>query len=629
MRELYVKSLSGEEWPLSLYTVTRNCSVDNASRTIKVTVFQEDQNKQGYSQIQNKAYLVYDGDTYVIENVNETTVGKRVKKTISADHIFYQNMKLRNRIYETIIGTFTPKELLDFVLKGTGYKLVIDTTDLPTKIEVENFGNNNPLALLQDLVPNKLKGEFDYSNTEVIVAKQIGRITDKQLRHEFNVNSPSQEIDTTNLRTHIRGYGKQVEEQDILSGESKNMTWDSSVEWTRAVEPCFYTTLETPFKVEYTGMGVRFHYFSDNKGGLWEFTLDGDANKTQKVSTWSSSTTLVEKSVDLFRDAEQKAHVITAKYLGDDPEAKYPTETGFDAPRGYVRYATDGSQKTFDIYRLREGDEKYTIVTDYTSPLASVYGILIADPESDERFTDETSLKGHLEEILTDTIEISIKLTGVQLTEMDLSDVRKGDYLWCILDPFDIDVRIRVVDVEDYEDENKSPVFTLGAIKKKASTIMASLQQAAKNVDVIYDPVTKKVKSKAIDASTIEVNLAKAKGQLSQSQLSFSIPTYELASAVKDGLISAQDYVKLVNLNVGEDGNVDVPLASALNDGLMSAEFFRKLNLIQVDQNGKVIVDLTTIEQTLQQQEQAIQEQEEQITSLNERVTALENPSSP
>jgi len=621
MRELYVKSLSGEEWPLSLYTVTRNCSVDNAGRTIKVTVFQEEQNKQGYSQIQNKAYLVFDGETYVIENANEVTVGKRVKKNISADHVFYQNMKLRTRIYDTITGTFTPEELLDFTLKGTSYTLVLDTTDLPAKIEVENFGNNNPLALLQDLVPNKLKGEFDYTNTEVIVAKQIGRITDKQLRYGFNVNSPSKEIDTTNLRTHIRGTGKVKEETDTLSGVSLPY---ASRTGKYEIEPgqnkLATWEVGATFKFTFTGTGFSFDTLAHFLGGEWEFSIDGTENKT--ISTYKD-VVAAEQTYEVIRGLEDKTHSVVATFKGKD--SNNPNTKGTNVnPHNYLL-----NGNIIKVYRKLVGDEVYMAVTEYTSPLASVYGLLIADPESDERFTDETSLKGHLEEILTDTIEISIKLTGVQLAEMDLSDIRKGDYLWCILEPFDVDVRIRVVDIEDYEDENKSPVFTLGAIKKKASTIMATLQRTAKNVDAIYDPTTKKVKSKAIDSSTIEVNLTKAKGQLNASQLSFSIPTYELANAVQDGLISAQDYVKLINLNVSEDGNVNIPLASALNNGLMSSELFQKLNLIQVDQDGKVIVDLTTIEQKLQQQEQTIQGQQQQITSLNERVTALENSSSP
>ncbi|MGE6894482.1 phage tail protein [Priestia flexa] len=483
MRDLYVESLTGEQFPLSNYKVTRNSSVENASKTIKVEVLQDGFNKLGYEYIQNKAYLVYENDKYVIENTGEFPVGKYKRKTITAEHTFYQDLKLRNRIYTTKTGSFTPKELLEFALQGSGYTLTIDTTDLPAKLEVENFGNNNSLALVQDIV-DRIEGEFDYIGNELIVAKQIGRLTDKQIRHEFNVKDPSIEIDTSNLRTYIRGFSQQKE------------------------------------------------------------------------------------------------------------------------------------------------DDSYTYQAEYRSPLADVFGILIADPVYDDRYTSNATLLERLKKDLTDSIDISIRLTAVQLKEMDLSDVRKGDWLWCILDPFDIDVRIRVVDIEDYEDENKPPVFTLGTIKRKASDIIAGLQKTGKVVEKAIDTATGKVKTAAIDTSNLSVPLDKATGQINETQIGFTIPIYQLANALTDGLMSSTDFIKLSRLNVDQNGNVLVPLASSSTDGLLSAGLFQKLNLIQVDENGQAFVDLTSIEQELQNQQQQILQQQQEISNLNERVVALENASS-
>jgi len=464
MRELYVRNLVGEEFPLSKYTVKRNKSVENAARTISVEILLDVQeNLQGYREIRNQTYLIFEGETYVAGNVKEVTSGQ-TKKTLTAEHIFYQRMKLRNRIYTTITGSRTPKELLDFVLKDTGYTLVLDTTNLPEKIDVENFGNNNPLALLQELVTTKMQAEFDYSDTQVFVSSEIGRVTDKQFRHEYNIDSPSKEIDTTNLRTYIKGFSTQ------------------------------------------------------------------------------------------------------------------------------------------------NADGSYYYVADYTSPLAEVYGILIADPLYDDQYKSSASLKEACKQTLTDTIDFTIQLTATQLEEMDLRDVQKGDYLWCIIDPFDIDIRVRVVDIEDYEDENKAPLFTLGKVKRKASALIADFREATKAVNNIYDSTTKKLKPTAIDGSKISVSLANATGQVTPSQLPFST-----ASTSQAGLMSAADYTKLNNLKTGADGYVTVPLATALNAGLLSAELFKKLNLLQVDQNGLVIVDLST---------------NQTIKNIQDRLTALENSSS-
>ncbi|MBN8434727.1 phage tail protein [Priestia flexa] len=483
MRELYVEALTGEQFPLSNYKVTRNASIENSSLKIKVEIIQDHFNQSGYEQMQNQAYLVYEGDKYVIANKNEVPFGRYKKKNIIAEHIFYQHLKLRNRIYATKTGSFTPKELIEFSIQGSGYTLTIDTTDLPAKLEVENFGNNNSLALVQDIV-DRIEGEFDYIGNELIVAKQIGRVTDKQIRHEFNVKDPSIDIDTSNLRTYIRGFSQQKE---------------------------------------------------------------------------------------------------------------------------------NGS---------------YTYQAEYRSPLADVFGILIADPVYDDRYTSNATLLERLKKDLTDAIDISIRLTAAQLKEMDLSDVRKGDWLWCILDPFDIDVRIRVVDIEDYEDENKPPVFTLGTIKRKASDIIAGLQKTGKIVEKAINTATGKVKTAAIDTSNLSVPLDKATGQINETQIGFTIPTYQLANSLTDGLMSSTDFTKLSRLNVDQNGNVSVPLASSTTDGLLSAGLFQKLNLIQVDEKGQAFVDLTSIEQELQNQQQQILQQQQEISNLNERVVALENASS-
>ncbi|MEI2338892.1 hypothetical protein FA002_02125 [Priestia megaterium] len=463
MRELFIRNLAGEEFPLSKYTVKRNASVENAARTISVEILLDvEENFQGYREIRQLTYLVFEGETYVVGNIKEGMVGTTPKKTISAEHIFYQDMKLKNRKYTALTGNKKTEELLNFIFVDSGYKVNYDPTGLPTTIEVESFGNHNLLALLQDLM-SRIGAEFDYVDNQVFVAAELGRVTDKQLRYEFNVNSPSKEVDVTDVRTYIKGFSTQNE---------------------------------------------------------------------------------------------------------------------------------DGS---------------YYYVADYTSPLAEVYGILIADPLYDDRYKSSATLREACKNSLNDTIDFTIQLTATQLAGMDIHDVQKGDYLWCIIDPFDIDIRVRVVEIEDSEDENKAPIFTLGKVKRKTSALIASFRESVKAVNAIYDPATQKVKPTAIDTKNIN---------------------YPVASETQSGIVSAADYTKLAKLKTGEDGTVVIPLATVLNDGLLSAELFQKLNLIQVDQNGNVRVDLTTIEQTLQQQSQTIQEQQEQLTQLNERVTTLENPSS-
>src|SRR5690606_5499342 len=54
--------------------------------------------------------------------------------------------------------------------------------------------------------------EFEVLGNHIHVKKRIGRDTDNQFRHKFNISNPQKEIDTSSFKTYIRGYGKQNED---------------------------------------------------------------------------------------------------------------------------------------------------------------------------------------------------------------------------------------------------------------------------------------------------------------------------------------------------------------------------------------------------------------------------------
>ncbi|MDI3412512.1 phage tail protein [Bacillus sonorensis] len=131
------------------------------------------------------------------------------------------------------------------------------------------------------------------------------------------------------------------------------------------------------------------------------------------------------------------------------------------------------------------------VTAEYKSPLAEVFGIRHADPVRDDRYTDKESLLARLKSELHDRIDISITLTYVELQSLGIQDIRKGDYVWCIIEPFEIDVQIRVVQVEDYSDPSKSPKYTLGSITRKSTDIVSDFKRTQRTVSKIVDSDTK------------------------------------------------------------------------------------------------------------------------------------------
>jgi len=331
--DAFVRSLTtGQEEMITDADITRKNTV-NGEKTLDVTARQTERNQDAFALLLNENYVIYGDDEYVIKNLTQSTKGSHTIKTFTAEHRFYEDL-ISMHIYDTLTGAYSLKQLCDFSLKGTGYSVDIDETDLDKSVEVENFGDDNSSALFQSAI-EKFSCEYEINGKVFKIAKELSRHTDNQFRYLMNAQDPQMQIDTTNLCTYIRGFGKQND---------------------------------------------------------------------------------------------------------------------------------DGS---------------YVTTAEYTSPLASIYGIRHATPVRDERFTIHDDLLAYIKSQLTDSIPITITLTALQLASLGVQDVRKGDYCFVTVEPFGIDLELRVTEVDDYNNPNKSPAYTFGTLQKKAEDVLAKLTKTA------------------------------------------------------------------------------------------------------------------------------------------------------
>ena len=98
--------------------------------------------------------------------------------------------------------------MLDIALKGSGYSYDVTPAGLSDSFEVEEFGNGYSLGLLND-IKDKYSCEYEIVGKKVYIAKEISRDTDYVIRDRLNVKDPSQELDTSSIKTYIRGFGKE------------------------------------------------------------------------------------------------------------------------------------------------------------------------------------------------------------------------------------------------------------------------------------------------------------------------------------------------------------------------------------------------------------------------------------
>jgi hypothetical protein len=105
-------------------------------------------------------------------------------------------------------GTRSITELLTFALTGTGWTFaVIDPFGSVIIDEDEDFGNDNALTLFQKTL-ELFQAEFDISGTTVRIRTKIGSTPDFQFRFKHNVKTLSRTVNTNDLSTYIKGYGK-------------------------------------------------------------------------------------------------------------------------------------------------------------------------------------------------------------------------------------------------------------------------------------------------------------------------------------------------------------------------------------------------------------------------------------
>jgi len=142
-----------------------------------------------------------DGHEYVVKEFSGDTFTKKA----TAVHIYFSLVD--DFKYEIHGGTRTFNDFMSFVLDGTGWTFI--NADVDGYQLLPNFGEANPIVLIEQLC-TAFNCERQLLPGKVIrFSKKIGRDNDIQFRYRHNIETLSYSINTTNLKTQIRGYGSE------------------------------------------------------------------------------------------------------------------------------------------------------------------------------------------------------------------------------------------------------------------------------------------------------------------------------------------------------------------------------------------------------------------------------------
>mgnify|MGYP000934283303 CR=1 FL=1 len=245
-------------------------------------------------------------------------------------------------------------------------------------------------------------------------------------------------------------------------------------------------------------------------GYTYELDSTGIADTYASTDDWGD-----DYNISLFNDFISKfvlefnvtgMHVKMAKELSrktdnglfyhfniSDPEVAFDSSSLYTHIKGFGHQLDDGS---------------YVVTSEYTSPMAAKYGKRTMKSYHDNDCTDQAKLDAATKAALTDSIAVTITTTYQTMQDQNKQDLQKGDWVWVVLEPFGINVQLRISEVDDSNNENKSPTITLGTIKQGLENIMSGManenQIANTNIEKVSAVATKAYNSRIISTTVGE-----------------------------------------------------------------------------------------------------------------------------
>lgn len=183
--------------PLNTY---QNLIIDeevSGNFTLSFTSVQSD-NNPAHDLIEEECVINVSGYDFRAKQIKES----RGRKEVVAISSFYDLIGTRKD--EIFGGTRTFEQFADFIFKDTGWTY---TSEVSGSVFIANFGDDNVIKLNAGLC-YAFECEFKIMpNKHVHFSEYIGPDNDAQYRYGHNVKALSKSVDTTNLRTKIKGYG--------------------------------------------------------------------------------------------------------------------------------------------------------------------------------------------------------------------------------------------------------------------------------------------------------------------------------------------------------------------------------------------------------------------------------------
>ncbi|NTM09886.1 phage tail protein [Enterococcus faecium] len=194
-------------------TFTENWQ-ENETWEISFTIVKTKFNELAFDLVDYENSVFFNGQEFIVKQMGVSAEGAAITKTVTATHIYYTMQD--GFQYDTITGTRSINQLLAHVFKpdNRGFTWnVVDPNKKFLPVQQENFGNGNYLKLVEEILKDYDAIVIpDNKNLTFFPRSEYGKKTEEQIRYKYNTDSVKFDIDTFNLKTQIKGFGKKKED---------------------------------------------------------------------------------------------------------------------------------------------------------------------------------------------------------------------------------------------------------------------------------------------------------------------------------------------------------------------------------------------------------------------------------
>lgn len=431
----------------------------NGDRSVSFTTYKTNRNSDIFDMLVNENVIQWQGQDYIIKSTSLGYEDNAVFNEIEAKHIFleFQNHYIEKDIEDEEMNMEDSEDTDNSsgtdenngVLYTIEQFLTFGFEKNPLGYTFEIIGNKDKRGLVPEL-GNKNGIEFLTEGAEIFnyiyfadnkkiyvyaSDKDFYKRSEEVLIYEYNITGVSAKVDTTELKTYIKGYGKKKtkkETKNYFPIKPKDLKYKG--EFTK--EGTWYTTevgasYEKSFNCKWGNERLTWTNRKITKGGNVDVYLDG-----RKIGTFNqASKTSKTDIVTISRNLEKGSHTFKVVFKGPKSGWDYKKSK----PRMYV-----GSEKTTMLNLTAElkGKDIYHVYGDYESENAKNFGRRIAPTVFDDNITTQDGLQEKLEESLNDdpTVELSTSYYGFE-------DIYENDEIRFVHKPLNFNVDLQVVKI--------------------------------------------------------------------------------------------------------------------------------------------------------------------------------------